>query len=102
MWRRFLKIIMRYLRIIRDNEQIFITIGDYIYENQPEVYNKLLQWNRTCREKQAEEFAKARVRNITKQVLKARKPEGFWARLQSESPKPGRGGLLPWETELDL
>lgn len=102
MWRRLLNFIMRYLRIIQKSEQKFVTIGDYINENQPEIYEKLLHWNRTCRDKRAEEFAKARVKDITEQVLQASKAEGYWARLQNEPPKPGRGGILPWEKEVEF
>ena len=94
MWRRLLNLIMRYLRIVRKNEQKVITIGDYIEINQPEIYEKLLHWKRTSRE--------ARIKDVTKQVLEASKAEGYWARLQNEPPKPGRGGVLPWEKEVEF
>jgi hypothetical protein len=94
MWRRLLNLIMRYLRLIRKSEQKFVTIGDYIEINQPEIYEKLLHWKKTSRE--------AKAKDITEQVLQASKAEGYWAKIQSERPKPGRGGILPWEKEVEF
>ncbi len=61
----------------------FITFGEYIRETQPAEYALLLM------KKEA-----PKAREITFEAAEA---TGFWARLQSERPRPGRGGLLQGE-----
>jgi hypothetical protein len=66
----------------------FITFGEYIQETQPAEYALLLMMK---------EAPKAR-----EIIFEAADISGFWARLQTERPRPGRGGLLRGERGMDL
>lgn len=92
---------MRYTKIKRDEFEGFITIGEYIFKTDPETFKQL---HRTYLIRHDIEqylsnpldeswpILATFTRNMTKQITQ----------LMTERPKPGRGGLLPWETEADL
>lgn len=92
---------MRYTQIKRNDSEGFITIGEYIFKTDPET---LKQLHRTYLIKYGigqylstpkDELWPILVtftRNMTEQVKQ----------LMTERPKPGRGGLLPRESEGDL
>lgn len=85
---------MRYTKIKRDEYEGFITIGEYIFKTDPETFKQL---HRTYLMKDTEQCL-SKSMNESWLILAT-----FQAKqLMTERPKPGRGGLLPWETEADL
>ena len=84
---------MKYTRIQRRSTEEFITIGDYIQQSQPSIFQKLY-WK-----------FKLYVKDVTELVLTAADISGVdkrYQRIIQERPKSGRGGLLPGEKEEDL
>ena len=84
---------MKYTRIQRRDYGEFVTIGEYIKERQPNIFQKLYR-----------KF-KLYVKDVTELILTAADVRGVDKRYQylmQERPKPGRGGLLPWEKEEEL
>ncbi len=72
--------------LVREKVMIpMLTLGEYISATQPKEYAILL--GRVALQKPA-------AREIT---LEAAEATGFWARLLTERPRPGRGGLLKGE-----
>jgi hypothetical protein len=83
---------MRYIQMARKSQNI-ITIGEYIHQRQPKVFKILYK------------RFKLHLRDITELILVAADISGAdkqYQYLMQERPKPGRGGLLPWEKEEDL
>ena len=84
---------MKYTRIQRRSTEEFITIGDYIQQSQPNIFQKLYR-----------KF-KLYIKDVTDRILAAADVSGVDKRYQyvmQERPKPGRGGLLPGEGEEDI
>ena len=84
---------MKYTRIQRRSTEEFITIGDYIQQSQPSIFQELY-WK-----------FKLYVKDVTELILTAADVRGAdkqYQYLMQERPKPGRGGLLPWEKEEEL
>lgn len=81
--------------IKRDKSEGFITIGEYIFKTDPETFKKL---HRTYLMKHDIGQYLSNPMDKSWPILAT-----FQAKqLMTERPKPGRGGLLPWETEKDL
>ena len=84
---------MKYTRIQRRHAEEFITIGEFLQESQPDIFQKLYR-----------KF-KLYIKDVTELVLTAADISGKDKQYQSimqERPKSGRGGLLPGEKEEDL
>lgn len=84
---------MRYIQMARKSQSI-MTIGEYLKEEQPKIYIQFLKSIRTKRKI-----------DVTERVLAAADVAGALKKykyIMEERPKPGRGGLLPWEKEEDL
>jgi len=84
---------MKYTRIQRRDYGEFVTIGEYIKEQQPNIFQELYR-----------KF-KLYVKDVTDRILAAADVSGVYKRYQyvmQERPKPGRGGFLPGEGEEDL
>lgn len=84
---------MKYTRIQRTNTEEFITIGEFLQESQPDIFQKLYR-----------KF-KLYVKDVTELILTAADVRGadkLYQYLMQERPKSGRGGLLPGEREEDL
>ena len=84
---------MKYTQIQRRDYGEFVTIGEYIKERQPDIFQKLYR-----------KF-KLYIKDVTELVLTAADISGKDKQYQSimqERPKSGRGGLLPGEKEEDL
>ncbi len=84
---------MKYTRIQRRDYGEFVTIGEYIKERQPNIFQELYQG------------FKLHVKDVTELVLTAADISGVdkrYQRIMQERPKSGRGGLLPGEKEGDL
>jgi len=84
---------MKYTRIQRRDYGEFVTIGEYIKERQPNIFQKLYR-----------KF-KLYVKDVTELILTAADVRGAdkrYQHLMQERPRPGRGGLLPGEGEKDL
>ena len=83
---------MRYIQMARKSQNI-ITIGEYIHQRQPKVFKILYK------------RFKLHLKDITELILVAADISGAdkqYQYLMQERPKPGRGGLLPWEKEEEL
>ena len=83
---------MRYIQMARKSQSI-ITIGEYIQQRQPKVFKILYK------------RFKLHLRDVTELILVAADISGADKQYQyfmQERPKPGRGGLLPWEKEEEL
>ena len=83
---------MRYIQMARKSQNI-ITIGEYIHQRQPKVFKILYK------------RFKLHLKDVTELVLVAADISGAdkqYQYLMQERPKPGRGGLLPWEKEEEL
>ena len=84
---------MKYTRFQRRTTENFITIGEFLQESQPDIFQKLYR-----------KF-KLYIKDVTDRILAAADVSGVYKRYQyvmQERPKPGRGGLLPGEGEEDL
>ena len=84
---------MRYTKIQRNHTEDFITIGEYIKERQPNIFQELYR-----------KF-KLYVKDVTELILTAADVRGAdkqYQHLMQERPRPGKGGLLPGEKEEDL
>lgn len=84
---------MKYIRIQYENNTNFITIGEYIQQNQPNIFQKIYL-----------KF-KLYVKDVTEQILAAADISGadkHYRNVMQERPRPGRGGLLPGEGGEDL
>lgn len=84
---------MKYTRIQRRTTENFITIGEFLQESQPNIFQILYR-----------KF-KLYIKDVTELVLTAADVRGadkLYQYLMQERPKPGRGGLLPGEKEEDL
>lgn len=84
---------MKYTRIQRRDYGEFVTIGEYIKERQPNIFQKLYR-----------KF-KLYIKDVTDRILAAADVSGVDKRYQyimQERPHSGRGGLLPGEKEEDL
>ena len=82
---------MKYTRIQRRTTENFITIGEFLQESQPNILQKL--------------YRGFRLKDVTELILAAADISGAdkqYQYLMQERPKPGRGGLLPWEKEEEL
>ena len=86
---------MRYTRIKRYEYEGFITIGEYTLKKDPETFKQL---HRTYLKKHDIEQCLSKSMNESWPILATFQVK----QLMTERPKPGRGGLLPWETEGDL
>ena len=80
--------------IKRDEYEGFITIGEYTLKKDPETFKQL---HRTYLMKDIEQYLSKQM-NKSWPILATFQVK----QLMTERPKPGRGGLLPWETEADL
>ena len=83
---------MRYIQMARKSQNI-ITIGEYIHQRQPKVFKILYK------------RFKLHLKDVTELILVAADISGAdkqYQYLMQERPKPGRGGLLPWEKEEEL
>ena len=83
---------MRYIQMARKSQNI-ITIGEYIQQRQPKVFTILFK------------RFKLHLKDVTELILAAADISGAdkqYQYLMQERPKPGRGGLLPWEKEEEL
>ena len=83
---------MRYIQMARKSQNI-ITIGEYIQQRQPKVFKILYK------------RFKLQLKDVTELILAAADISGAdkqYQYLMQERPKPGRGGLLPWEKEEEL
>ena len=81
---------MKYTRIQRRTTENFITIGEFLQESQPDIFQKLYR-----------KF-KLYIKDVTDRILAAADVSGVYKQYQylmQERPKPGRGGLLPGEGE---
>ena len=95
---------MKYTWIQREDTDSFITIGEYILETDPETFKeickmyviKLFVDTTQCINKYLPKMFSELCKKITS--ISTREIE----HLMQERPKPGRGGLLPGETEEDL
>lgn len=73
--------------------EALITVGEYIRQLQPDIFQFLCQKFNIC------------AKDITQQIIAAvniverDKQYARYARIMQERPKPGRGGLLPGEGE---
>ena len=85
---------MRYTKINRDEYEGFITIGEYTLKKDPETFKQL---HRTYLMKDIEQYL-SNTMDESWPILATFQVK----QLMTERPKPGRGGLLPWETEEDL
>lgn len=84
---------MKYTRFQRRTTENFITIGEFLQESQPDIFQKLYR-----------KF-KLYIKDVTDRILAAADVSGVYKRYQyvmQERPKPGRGGLLPGEGEDTL
>ncbi len=84
---------MKYTQIQRRDYGEFVTIGEYIKERQPNIFQELYRG------------FKLRVKDVTELVLTAADISGKdkrYQRIMQERPKGGKGGLLPGEKEGDL
>ena len=84
---------MKYTQIQRRTTENFITIGEFLQESQPNIFQKLYR-----------KF-KLYVKDVTELILTAADVRGAdkrYQHLMQERPRPGRGGLLPGEKEEDL
>ena len=73
----------------------FITIGEYTLKKDPETFKQL---HRTYLMKHDIEQYLSNTMDESWPILATLQVK----QLMTERPKPGRGGLLPWETEGDL
>ena len=83
---------MRYIQMARKSQSI-MTIGEYIQQRQPKVFTILFK------------RFKLHLKDVTELILVAADISGAdkqYQYLMQERPKPGRGGLLPWEKEEEL
>jgi hypothetical protein len=83
---------MRYIQMARKSQSI-ITLGEYLQQRQPKVFKILYK------------RFKLHLRDVTELILVAADISGAdkqYQYLMQERPKPGRGGLLPWEKEEEL
>ena len=83
---------MRYIQMARKSQNI-ITIGEYLQQRQPKVFKILFK------------RFKLHLKDVTELILVAADISGAdkqYQYLMQERPKPGRGGLLPWEKEEEL
>jgi hypothetical protein len=84
---------MKYTQIQRRDYGEFVTIGEYIKERQPNIFQELYR-----------KF-KLYVKDVTELILTAADVRGADKRYRSimqERPKGGRGGLLRGEKEEAL
>lgn len=84
---------MKYTRFQRRTTENFITIGEFLQESQPDIFQKLYR-----------KF-KLYIKDVTDRILAAADVSGVYKQYQQimqERPRPGRGGLLPWEKEEDF
>ena len=84
---------MKYTRFQRRTTENFITIGEFLQESQPDIFQKLYR-----------KF-KLYIKDVTDRILAAADVSGVYKRYQyvmQERPKPGRGGLLPGEGDEAL
>jgi len=82
---------MKYTRIQRRDYGEFVTIGEYIKEQQPNILQKL--------------YRGFRLKDVTELVLAAADVSGRdkqYQYIMQERPHSGRGGLLPGEKENAL
>lgn len=92
---------MKYTRIQREDIGSFITIGEYIFETDPETFTLLCTTYLGISGfvKEGQKLVKAftifceKIQNISHEMIE---------RLMKEPPKPGRGGLLPGEGDEAL
>lgn len=84
---------MKYTRFQRRTTENFITIGEFLQESQPDIFQKLYR-----------KF-KLYIKDVTAIITAAADISGkdkHYASVMTERPKPGRGGLLPGEKEGEL
>lgn len=93
---------MKYAYIQREYSEPFITIGEYIFETDPETFTLLCMLSCTAYPeirqfiKEGQKLMKAFVSfNTQLQTISTK----FIEHLMQERPKPGRGGLLLGEGE---
>jgi len=95
---------LKYTRMIKEEAEPIITVGEYILETDSEAFREI------CRIYMIELFAG--VGQYMNEYL-PKTLGGFRKKIPSisereidelmrEPPKPGRGGLLPWEGEEAL
>lgn len=81
---------MKHTQIQRSHIEDFITIGQYIEQKQPSIFQKLYRKFRLY------------IKDVTEQILAAADISGadkHYRNVMQERPRPGRGGLLPGEKE---
>lgn len=84
---------MKYTQIQRRSTEEFITIGDYIQQSQPSIFQKLYR-----------KF-KLYIKDVTDRILAAADVSGVYKRYQyvmQERPRLGKDGLPPGEGEEDI
>lgn len=97
---------MKYTRMQREDTESFITIGEYVFETDPEAFRKLCKIYLGIGNLDIGRFANTSQRliklftdfRVQVETISTRLIE----RLIQERPKPGRGGLLPGEGEEAL
>jgi len=89
---------VKYTRIQRDNTKSFITVGEYVFETDPETF-ALLRTTYLGISGFVQEGQKL-IKAFTAFCQKIQDiSDEFIEKLMQEPPRPGRGGLLPGERE---
>mgnify|MGYP000586462887 CR=1 FL=1 len=91
---------MKYTQIQRKPTDGFITIGEYIQETNPRLYEEINMLKITLILQEPIETFVSKLKDVTETVLTAADISGadkLYQYLMQERPKPGRGGLLPGE-----
>lgn len=84
---------MKHTQIQKSHIEDFITIGEYIQQNQPNIFQKLYRKFRLY------------IKDVTEQILAAADvscEDKYYQNIMQERPKRGKGGLLPGEKEVNL
>ena len=96
---------MKYTQIQRKPTDCFITIGEYIQETNPRLYEEINMLKITLILQEPIETFVSKLKDVTETVLTAADISGADKQYQyvmQERPKRGRGGLLMGEKEEDL
>jgi len=91
---------MKYTQIQRKPTDCFITIGEYIQDTNPRLYEEINMLKITLILQEPIETFVSKLKDVTETVLTAADISGadkLYQYLMQERPKPGRGGLLPGE-----
>ncbi len=96
---------MKYTQIQRKPTDGFITIGEYIQETNPRLYEEINMLKITLILQEPIETFVSKLKDVTETVLTAADISGadkLYQHLMQERPRPGKGGLLPEEGEEDI